>query len=143
SAPLSAAGPKKSAAGSGQSDESTPVPTPKPTGVQEKDEHEHENIITAPEGTAKGTEPVAAQAKHKRNIITPESMEGTRGTGMPVDSRRGMMMMVIRVEVGGGDLALAGPVSVLSPAAAATSHARSPLLGSNARFPSAPSSRGD
>ena len=79
--------------------------------------------------------PPDTQEKHTENIIiAPE------GTEMPAVAIRGN---TTRVEVGGPTVVLAGPVSVLSAAEAATAHARSPLLGSNARFSSAPSSRGD
>ena len=103
-----------SSAGSAQSEGST-LP-----GTQETHE---EQVVIAPGGTV--TEDTVTD-----RVVTP------------VAAAAGGRVMV-RVEVGGRAVVLAGPKSVLLAAEAAASHARSPLLGSNPRFPTAPSSRGD
>lgn len=86
------------------------------------------------------------------------SVENTNSVGTPApvpENLRGVVAMgaftsqgevpreMVRVEVGGRSVILAGPESAVSPVEAAGTHVRAPLLGSNAGLASVPSAGGD
>lgn len=100
------------------------------------------SVASAPLSTAVSSSVESGQSDEPTSTLTlsPPDTHAPEGTEMPAVATRGN---TIRVEVVGPTVVIAGPVSVLSAAEAATAHARSPMLGSNARFSSAPSSRGD
>lgn len=110
------------------------------TEVKEPSQTSAEALKAASIATAvlDAAKPADATASERETVGFGDLQSAPGSVVVPEVSDR---ILTVRVEVGA--VVLAGPEAVLSSAEAAAAHARSPLLGSNGRFTSVPSSKGE